>query len=246
MTRRITKFGILAAATGLMVGGAAFATAIPMPTLTATSTVSGTTYTDTLTLSGASSPYTYNSGGFVFGSTVIPGGSDPNWNSETGWSVAGSVHDSSSFIDLGNVSAACSLTGTSCGDLSLTLMVSGLTSPVGENGLMSVLTGSLVSGSGTVTQEAWIGSTEIGTLLTSNGATSFSLSTTGGSANSGPYSLTLTDTFTGGCTGSNCVSYSTDGSVVATAEPGALVLFGAGLLGCALFVSRRRRASRQS
>ena len=57
-----------------------------------------------------------------------------------------------------------------------------------------------------------------------------------------PYSLTLVDTLWAGSGN----SYSTDGRITQTPEPGALAMFGAGLLGCALFINRRRRASRQS
>ncbi|MGC8519551.1 MAG: PEP-CTERM sorting domain-containing protein [Steroidobacteraceae bacterium] len=47
-----------------------------------------------------------------------------------------------------------------------------------------------------------------------------------------------TDTVNGVCTA--------DCGGTSVAEPGALALFGAGLLGCALFINRRRRASRES
>ena len=48
-------------------------------------------------------------------------------------------------------------------------------------------------------------------------------------------------TIDGTCTSSNDCS-----PPVETPEPGALAIFGAGLLGCALFINRRRRAARQS
>ncbi len=43
-----------------------------------------------------------------------------------------------------------------------------------------------------------------------------------------------------------CASSNECSPPVATPEPGALAIFGAGLLGCALFIHRRRRAARQS
>ena len=39
---------------------------------------------------------------------------------------------------------------------------------------------------------------------------------------------------------------SSTGMPVSTPEPGALAMFAAGILGCALFINRRRRAARQS
>jgi hypothetical protein len=66
----------------------------------------------------------------------------------------------------------------------------------------------------------------------------------GGGPESGTpaYSLTLEDVFAG-CTGVNCVSYSSDGAVTSgVPEPGAVVLFGTVLALCATKL-RRRRAS---
>ena len=55
---------------------------------------------------------------------------------------------------------------------------------------------------------------------------------------------TTPDTIDGFCTSDNQCSPNLP--PVATPEPGALAMFAAGLLGCALFINRRRRASRQS
>jgi len=55
---------------------------------------------------------------------------------------------------------------------------------------------------------------------------------------------TTPDVIDGFCTSDNQCSPNLP--PVATPEPGALAMFAAGLLGCALFINRRRRASRQS
>ena len=78
----------------------------------------------------------------------------------------------------------------------------------------------------------------------------------GGNQMGSPYSLTLVDYFcsspyTSATSGMNSscsgnLSFSSDGQVTSASEPGALAIFGAGLLGCALFINRRRRAANRS
>lgn len=237
MFRRFSKIGILAAAAGVMAMGTAFANAITISQLTVTAQ-SGTA-TNTLSLSGT----------------------NPFWNFSSadtgGWSASGSVTAIASplDIDLDTNSAACQLT-TSCGALMVTYDVSGLTSSPAllANSIAEKLTGSVNVCSGgsvspcMVTQTATIGGVQIGKVLGFNNNQNFLMYTVGPSSGSySSYTLSIFQTFTG-CSGSKtCAVYnSVDGSLTSASEPGALAIFGAGLLGCALFVSRRRRASRLS
>lgn len=227
MFKRISNLGLIAAI-GAMAVGTAFANPIDV-TLTAATTGSptSTVYSNSFT----SVPQLFSYSGGV-----------------GGWNIAGSISLTSSTIDISNISVACAM--SSCSALTTDLSVSGLTANVGANGLEQILTGHLVHGSGTVTQWAMIGSDYVGSSngMPTNGKPTFILTSTGGNGaySGGSYTLQLIDQFSGGCTGSNCVEYSTDSSIVPTPEPGTLAIFGAGLLGCALFINRRRRASRQS
>jgi hypothetical protein len=100
---------------------------------------------------------------------------------------------------------------------------------------------------GTTRQTAWVGintlfdhSSQIGTFVgdfTSPGV--FSGTTSGGSAPTNPFSLTLQQVFD--AHGGN-VTFSVDGSITSVPEPGAIVLFGSVLALCASRLRRRQRA----
>lgn len=170
-----------------------------------------------------------------------------------GWSINVSAFSNSPGItpwglELQSLTAACGISAAKGGCAPLTISISdiGFTGPVGE--LVTGLSDTQ-NGMGSVSQSAYIGSGDsyfqqsslIGSV-TLNGTGGSSAM--GGAGASGDYSLTLVDTFTATCTAKGCTSFSTDGDITATPEPGTLALFGAGLLGCAIFVGRRRRASR--
>ena len=79
----------------------------------------------------------------------------------------------------------------------------------------------------------------IGSMTLGDG--SKSMSALGGPDTIRSYSLTVIDTFSAG--GGLDPSYSVDTTVTQSVpEPATLALFGAGLLGCAVAVARRRRA----
>ena len=247
MMKSLVRLGVVAA-----LGLAAAGTALAMPIeLTATS---GTGPGTTVLLP--------NSGG---GGTVSY--SNANFN---GWDIkiALGISDSPSLtggaLDLTTV-ANCL---TTCSALTIAVSDIGFTVPLTANGLSSGLSYTTLGNPATITQWAYMdtgnkyfGSTDpnamsdfhgaydpttaslIG-MVTVNGAQPNAVSGDGGSSASGPYSLTLVDQFcsdpvgaSGTCNGG--VAFSSDGGITAP-EPGSLALFGAGLLGCALFVGRRR------
>ncbi len=246
MIKHLSRLGLVAAM-GVMATGIAFAGPISVTSISLTASAPGAS-ADTLSVIP----------GIPFDTFTSSLGTVANWTSLTGWSVSGNITAGMSpiQIDLDTNSAACfTATGSGCGQLTMTLDITGLTSSPAllQNSLEAILTGAVTSGTGTVTQTAYIGGSQIGNMLDSQGARSWNLTTIG--PMSGSYSsfdLKLVQTFTASCTGTGsnglgCVVYnSADGSIVSAPEPGALAMFGAGLLGCALFINRRRRAARQS
>lgn len=190
--------------------------------------------------SGASTDSVSGSSSVIF--------SSPNFN---GWdiSVIGGTSNSPSAtpfgLDLTTFSATCtSKTGCSKNPLTVSISDIGFTSVVGHPGFSNTLT-DLQTGIGSVTQTDSYGLSDayfdtsgaIGSVtLMSTGVGSVS---GGGPAGPAAYSLTVTDVLTAGSKGE--VTFSLDGEVAAVPEPAALVLFGAGLIGCAIAIRRRQR-----
>lgn len=192
--------------------------------------------------------------------------SNPNFN---GWNIKIASGTSSSpsiangALDL-SVNAMCL---TTCNPLTLAISDVGFMTPVGANGFSTGISETPLGGPATITQWAYMdtsnsyfGSTDANAMsdflgkynpstasligMVSLSGAGYASSGDGGLASSGPYSLTLVDQFCsspiggdGTCTGS--VSFSSDGGITAP-EPGSLALFGAGLLGIGLFAGRRR------
>lgn len=246
MIRRFTRLGLAAAAIGLIATGTAFATPIEMKVTVGTEshTYMGVTPG---ALPGESS------------SVTLPGW--PSAYSIGGWSIATTKTSGDTYspyvtplaIDLAAFTASCS--GSSCQPLTIAVSANDFQTPIGMGGFETTL-GNTQTGGGSVTQWAYadqgnmdFATTDlIGTLSVSGSGskTVYGLDT----GVTGPYSLTLIDTFNS-CTVSKTTdttvcgssTFSVDNNIAATPEPGTLALFGAGLLGCAMFVERRRRAS---
>lgn len=160
-------------------------------------------------------------------------------------------------IDLGGYTATCvGVGGCSKDPLTIAISATGFTTPIDTNGFLLEFSGNVHGGQVTTSaywdtantyfcnsdNSAWndCGSSDlIHTLTLGNG--SGSMWALGGPDTIRSYSLTVIDTFSAG--GGIDPSYSVDTTLTqAVPEPGTLALFGAGLLGCALVVSRRRRA----
>ena len=131
--------------------------------------------------------------------------------------------------------------------LDIYITESGLTSPNGLIDFNSSFTENSLTSGWTVAESTYFNSTNAlwgGTLLGSANFTAIGTHETSTSMNtgSGPYSITAEYVVT-----PDSITGSSNSTInVSTPEPGALVMFAAGLLGCALFINRRRRASRQS
>src|SRR5579885_772927 len=227
MKSHFSKIG-LAAAIGVLVAGSAFATPIEMTLSSGTKSGSGFNLTSSFVVYSTGSKYSFK-----------------------GWDVnlVGGFSNSPSLspfaLDLQSLTAACGIR-TGCAPLTVSISDIGYMTPVGPNGLLTQLSDTQ-TGKGSVSQWAYIGFNNayfqkdslIGTLtLSGTGGASIY----GGAGANAPYSLTLIDTFTTSCTSKGCTSFSTDGDITSAPEPGTLALFGGGLLGCALFVGRRRRS----
>jgi hypothetical protein len=149
-------------------------------------------------------------------------------------------------LDLSSFDAECVL--ASCSALTIQLTDTDFAGPIGPGGLATTLSGA-ITGSGTVSQWAYMDSSntpfgkgsEIGSVLM-GAAPAVAATSYGGTGSEGAFSLTLIDTL-GACSSANCATYSLDNNITAAPEPGTLALFGGGLLGCALAISRRRRSS---
>lgn len=231
MNRHVTKLGLVAAigAMGAMMAGTALATPLEMNLSSGSSTATGISVYPTANAAGY-----YNA----------------DFN---GWDVEYIMTGNSNSpsltpfgIDLGGVVAACQ-NASGCDPLTVSVSDTGFTTPT--NGLETTLSDTQ-TGMGSVMQQAYYDTSNsyFGTggsigSVTLNG--SGTMSAMGGGPLSGMYSLTLVDTFSTSCTSTGCASFSIDGNITSVPEPGTLALFGAGLLGCGLFLVRRRRA-RQS
>ncbi len=235
MNRHISRLGILAAIAAMM-AGTAFAGSLDILLRSAThstgiiSITSGTSYVNS----------DFNGWDIQY---LTPTTNSP---SATPWG-----------LNLGGFVAACE-NPNGCADfndLEVALSGTGFTTPAGKNGFTTALVNNNIPGSGaatgSITQSAYYDSSDslfggefdIGTVSVSGFGGEY---VTGGYPVSGTYSLTLIDTFSTSCTGSGCAIFSFDGSIADNGskvpEPGALALFVAGLLGCALAIGRRHRA----
>ncbi|MGC8519550.1 MAG: PEP-CTERM sorting domain-containing protein [Steroidobacteraceae bacterium] len=251
---RLSKFGIIAALAGTMAVGTAFAGPIEM-------VISSGAYSTSLLVGNSGLP-----------STVAYTGSLNGWdiNSNTGGTSYSPFVNQLVGIDLGGYTVTCSgIPGTGCSSDPLTIAISatGFTTPISPNGFQMQFSGN-VNGGVANTQAFFdtmnnggnyfcndTGSTMLGSQCGwSNmiGSLTLTQPSLGITAIGGPigstirsYSLTVVDTFSTSSTGFD-PSYSVDTTLVQAPEPGALAMFAAGLLGCALFINRRRRASRES
>jgi len=217
MKRTLTSVALIVAAVGTMASGTASATPI-------------------LEVDGSSVALTYlGSGLYSFGTST------------SDWVVAGTVYDYAPSVsprfDLGSFSASCGVSDSGCASSPLTLSITDtFTQPVPLNGFLTVLTDSQ-TGNGSVTQTATYGSSDSSGTIGTITCTGTDMCTPsgqvwgGGPVGPSPYSLTLTDVFTAADTAG--VTFSTDGDI-RVPEPGTVALFGAALLGCALFLGRRR------
>ncbi len=249
MLSRISKMGVAVAAISALAAGTALASPIEM-----TISSGGTSYASLMNLN--SSDFVWNTTGNIIQpyATVLGGGTlDINgWVITTAKGTSNSPNLTGSNgqfgLDLAGLAAACG--SATCGSLTISISDVGFSTVMDSSGGLLSLIGNTQDGTGSLTQTAYYDLTNsyfgqgnlIGSISLSG---SGNVSVMGGNAitsSNTPYSLTLTDMFSG----TNGTTFSVDDQITATPEPGALVMFAAGLLGCAVFINRRRRASRQS
>ena len=249
MVSRLLRTGLIATALAALAAGTAFAGPVEL-----TLTVAGHT-----PVNGISLYPTANTSGYANSDLY-------GWNIYYASGASNSPMVTPFGIDLGGTVADC-INASGCGDLTVQVSDVGFTSPVST--FATTLSGTQ-TGSGTVTQQTYYdpwstsninGNAYFGKTDTIAGVSNeLSLSGTGSTTmmgggpavggTSSPYSLTLVDTFSSTCTTNGCASFSIDGNITGVTgnvpEPGTLALFGAGLLGFAVFAGRRRRAARRS
>ena len=231
MTRRTSRLAIIAAV-GAMAAGTAFAGPIQMK-------VTSGSYTTTF----------FTTTGSSYSNSDLSG-----WNVTYFTPVSNSPSAQPFGLDLGGFAAACE-NSSGCDSLTVSISATGFTTPVGINGFSTGLVNNNLTGPNTMTgkvmQTAYYGlsdnymdeSNAIGSITLNGFGGQYKV---GGGPAPGPnmtsYSLTLVDTLSSSCTTNQCAVFSIDGSIAGNVpEPGTLALFGAGLLGCALAIARRRR-----
>ena len=256
---RFTKFAAAAALCSPLVIGSAFATV---------ATVGSVGPIELMIMSGGSSNTVLYSGSPTYLNYSAGYGQKAPLAAINGWSVNVTGTSSAPSInslfglDLASLAVTCSgqKWGRSADPLTLAISATGFTTSIGPDGLQGGFGGSAIGGVATSTAYYDLnnnyfcnstttagmdcgGTNEIGTASLSGAV--------GGSFLGGPtlstirsYSVTIVDTFAANNLGDP--TYSVDTTVTQAPEPGTLAMFGAGLLGCALFINRRRRASRQS
>jgi PEP-CTERM motif len=241
MFRRVLSLGLIASVAGAMSIGTAFAGPIEM-------FLSSGGKTTTVLIGNTGDPSSVSYSGTLNGWTITAG---------TGGTSYSPGLDTMIGIDLGGYTATCvAVGGCSKDPLTIAVSATGFTTPIDTNGFLMEFSGNVHGGSVTSSaywdtadtyfcnsgSSAWVGCGSddlIHSMTLGNGTGSESA--LGGPDTIRSYSLTVVDTFSEGLGGDP--SYSVDTTVTqAVSEPATLALFGAGLLGCAFVVSRRRRA----
>jgi len=241
MVMRCFRIGLIASIAGATCVGTAFAGPIEM-------FLTSGGQTSTVLIGNTGDPSSVSYTGTLNGWTITAGTGGTSYSPDLN-SLIG--------IDLGGYTATCvGVGGCSNDPLTIAVSATGFTQPIDTNGFLLEFSGN-VHGGQVTTSAYWdtadtyfcnsdngasndCGSSDlIDSLTLGNG--SGSMSALGGPDTIRSYSLTIVDTFSAGSGGDP--SYSVDTTVTqAVPEPATLALFGAGLLGCALAVSRRRRA----
>lgn len=239
MFRRFTQLGLIAAIAGAMTAGTAFAGPIEM-------FLTSGAQTTMVLIGNTGNPSSVSFNGTFNGWTITSGTGGTSYSPDL---------DSSIGIDLGGYTATCvAVGGCSSDPLTIAISATGFTTPIDTKGFLMEFSGNVHGGS--VTSSAYwdtantyfcnsantasvdCGSADLIGSLTLNGTGAESV--LGGPDTIRSYSITVIDTFSAG--GGSDPSYSVDTTVTqAVPEPGTLALFGAGLLGCAWMLGRRRR-----
>lgn len=223
LKNKVLTSAALIAATGLVGVPAALAT-----TMTCTSSpeicISVGTTGNVVAASTTGSAYAVGSSG-VFNFSVNASG--------LGFVVAPDILDSNT-IDT---------TSAAAGSLQVYVTETGVTGPLGGQ-LLSSLTSNVLPTGWTVTGQTFFDASNsaFGQATPLSSLSLSALGTTQGLASisaTGAYSLTELYTISASSSGNTNDTL----DIAAAPEPGTLALFGAGLLGCALFVGRRRRSS---
>lgn len=233
--RRSIQLGLVATAMVAMTAGTALAGPLETTLSSNGQTISGLTF---YVGAGTTGYSTSNFMGWAFTTKLTNSGSSPALTSFG--------------VNLSNTYASCQNT-SGCAPLTVAFSGVGFTSSVADFG--TSLTNAQ-TGTGKVVQQAYydpsntyfgMSNTIVGSAFGLNGSGTTSM--IGGGPVDGavsPYSLTLVDTFSDACTSTSCATFQIGTDVVGNVpEPGTLALFGAGLLGLALFLRRRHHAGQR-
>jgi hypothetical protein len=241
MFTRFFRLGLIASVAGAMCIGTAHAGPIEM-------FLSSGGQTTTVLIGNTGDPSSVSFSGTLNGWTITSGTGGTSFSPDLTTAIG---------IDLGGYTATCvGVGGCSKDPLTIAVSATGFTQPIDTNGFLLEFSGNVHGGevstsaywdtantyfcnSGNTAANDCASSDLIGSMTLGNGSNSWS--TLGGPDTIRSYSLTIVDTFSAG--GGLDPSYSVDTTVTqAVPEPATLALFGAGLLACAVVVSRRRRA----